>query len=189
MGKLNREKTAKKTQKRLSSYQGEQLELNIGESLRSNVHHVPHSLWMWHKGADVLIHLFQWAIGWGLLIGGVSPPAFEITSEWQSWLQQAGEWPHRKKCKYCELEVWPLLECLNHIFWGEVQWDQAQMERGKPEKVLVVLLHSHFPGKDTASHAEPLRKHPGWSWGRGRNWNCGHTQVLWFLREGMGEAQ
>lgn len=53
------------------------------------------------------------------------------------------------------MEIWPLWEYFNYIIWDERWRGQAQIKRGKPERVLTISLCSQ------ASHAGPLRgKHP-----------------------------
>ena len=59
---------------------------------------------------------------------------------------------HTKKCRYYLLRSGHSRNVLT-ILLSEVWWGETQIETGTPESVLTVLLCSHFPGENTASHA------------------------------------
>lgn len=69
------------------------------------------------------------------------PQDFELPPKRQSWLQQQENDP------ICGLEVWPLWEYLNCIIWGEVQWGQAQIKRGKPASDWIAELTPTLLGR------------------------------------------
>lgn len=77
---------------------------------------------------------------------------------------------HTKNCRYYLLRSGHSCNVLT-ILLSEVRWGETHIEKGKAESVLTLLLCSHFPGENIASHA------PSRSQSR-RKWLLGTSTII-----------